>query len=100
MQLVHIPPATPQVLEVVPTSHVVPLQQPPLHCPGAEQLVVHFPALQALFGGQSVAERQPQVPLMHALPLGLPVQSAQADEDPHVELDDPDIQVPDAPAQQ
>jgi hypothetical protein len=93
-------PSFPQSISPVPGWHIPLLQQPPLHCPGPEQLGLHLPPLQALCTGQSVAELQPQAPLMHALPVGLPVQSAQADADPHAEPEVPDIQVPDAPAQQ
>jgi len=64
-QFAHAPPLVPQALAAVPPTHVVPLQQPPLHgvsfaTPHAVEHVCVW-VLHALPAGQSVAEPQPQV---------------------------------------
>jgi hypothetical protein len=57
-------------------------QQPPLQWPFKQTLVQPCDELQAVPIGQSESTLQPQKPdrpgLMHAKPLGLPVQSVQA----------------------
>jgi hypothetical protein len=42
-QLAHMPPASPHIVAASPGSHVVPLQQTPLHSCVVEQVVVHSP---------------------------------------------------------
>ncbi len=61
-QLTHVAPPVPQAASAVPGSQVAPLQHPPLHCPGSEQLVMHAPPTQAWPAGQSVGLEQPHTP--------------------------------------
>jgi len=81
---VHIPPVEPHVAALVPSWHVVPSQQPPLHCPVSVQSVEQVRAVQAWLFGQSVATLQPHtlLKLRHALPCELPVQVTHDDPEP------------------
>jgi hypothetical protein len=99
-QEVQAPPADPHAPEAVPAWQVVPSQQPPLHCPAPEQLVVHLLALQALPLGQSVEVEHPHALPTHALPFGFPAQSTHAVADPHVVDDVPATHLPIEPPQQ
>jgi hypothetical protein len=82
-QFAQAPPLVPQAFGAAPPTHVVPLQQPPLHgvslaAPHAvEQVCVC--ALHALPAGQSVAAPQPQVsvPGSQTWPAPLVLQLAQ-----------------------
>jgi len=96
---VHVPPPVPQPLCVVPGPHVPPSQQPPLQSDDGLQLVEHTPPLQALPGRQSVSVLQPQLPATQAEPF-LPVQSTQAELEPHALGAVPDMHVPIDPPQQ
>jgi len=96
----HARPPDPQAPGAVPAWQVVPSQQPPLHCPGPEQLELHLPPLHARSAGQSVELEQPHVPAMHALPFGLPMQSTQAEAEPHAAAEVPETHLPAEPPQQ
>jgi hypothetical protein len=84
-QLLHVPPLLPQRGAVVPATHVVPEQHPPLqgcdeplHCDVQRCVAVS----QAVIGGQSATELHPQnvePPLVsHCPPFGLDVQLTHA----------------------
>lgn len=74
LQSTQAPPVAPQLVVDVPSSHIVPVQQPPLQGEVSLQLFEHAPPLQALPGEQSVSVAQPQVPpAMQAEPF-LPAQ--------------------------
>jgi hypothetical protein len=79
-------PVLPQWSMLVPSTQLVPSQQPPLQASPPPQLPLHWCVVgsQAWLCGQSAEVAQPQVPPMHALPVPLVVQSVHATpEGPH-----------------
>jgi hypothetical protein len=104
-QLMHVEPAVPQLICVLPGRHMVPLQQAPLHACEALHEVVHacVVVLHESRFGQSLAIAQPHAPPlappMHALPIELPAQLTHAPPDePQLALTNPCVHTP--PAQQ
>src|SRR5205823_5288051 len=86
-QAAHSAPPEPHcALFDVPARHVVPSQQPPLHCPAALQENVHVLPLQALVLAQSVRATQPaSVPTVHIVKHTLPLHANRV---PHATGDD------------
>jgi hypothetical protein len=98
-QSVQVPPAGPQITGVVPAWHTLPVQQLFLQIRPPAQLGLHLPPLHALPPGQSAEVLQPHAPATHALPFALPVQSVQADAEPHAVVD-AGVHLPIEPPQQ
>jgi len=74
----HTAPPSAHAVCVLPATHELFEQQPPLHGVLASHAVPHTPALHAPPCGQSADFAQPHTPFAHVGPFGLLVQSAHA----------------------